>query len=348
MLSFFRQCLLLVWLAGFVYAIYNIAEHWDYDIKAPDVESMLANRIDSDKLKQSVETALRAEEYDEARSLLAIGQQYNHAIDYPAYTNYLQKHDTATSRVTKQVTGFTEGFLSGKGSDASGVAGALAADFTVVGDLRDLSEQFGKYQQGQPVNQLITTLAGIGVGLTAVTIGSAGVAAPAKAGASTLKLAARMNRLTRSFRDELMQIGAKVFDWKQFLRLSKGADLTSISRVAKQSYNPRAARSLGALAEQANGIRKNTSVVDSIHLLKYVENSSDLKSVNRLSQRFGIHTRAVFVLLGKTAIRGVKALRITLELLISIVSSLFFGLLFISTIGGGGKKSKVGVSASML
>ena len=340
MLSFFRQCLLLVWLAGFVYAIYNIAEHWEYDIEAPDVESMLTNRIDAEKLKQSVEIALKAEEYDEARSLLALGQQYNHNIDYPAYNNYLQKHDTATSRMSKQVTGFAGGFLSGKGEDASGVAGALAADFTVVGDLRDLSEQFGQYQQGQPVNQLITTLAGIGVGLTAVTIGTGGIAAPAKAGASTLKLAARMNRLTRSFRDELMRVGAKVFDWKQFLRLSKGADLTSISRVAKQAYNPQAARSLGALAEQANGIRKNTSVVDSIHLLKYVENTSDLKSVNRLSQRFGIHTRAVFVLLGKTAIRGVKALRITLELLISLFSSLFFALLFISTIGGSNKQAK--------
>jgi len=338
MLSFFRQCLLLVWLAGFVYAIYNIAEHWDYDIKAPDVEAMLANRVDAETLKQSVEGALRAEEFDEARSLIVIGQKYGHSLDYVAYNTYLTKHDTSTSRMTKQVTGFAEGFFSGKGEDASGVAGALAADFTVVGDLRDLSEQFSNYQDGQPVNQLITTLAGIGVGLTAVTIGSGGMAAPAKAGASTLKLAARMNRLTRSFRDELMRIGAKVFDWQQFLRLSKGADLTSISRVAKQSYNPQAARSLGALAEQANGIRKNTSVVDSIHLLKYVENTDDLRSVNRLSQRFGIHTRGVFRLLGKTAIRGVKALRITLELLIAITSSIFFGLLFISTIGGGDRK----------
>ena len=340
MLSFFRQCLLLIWLAGFVYAIFNIAGHWEYDLEAPDVEAMLTNRIDPEVLKQSVESSLRAESYDEARSLLVIGKEYNHPLDYPAYENYLEKHDTPTSRMTKQVTGFADGFLSGKGDDASGFAGALAADFTVVGDLRDLSEQYGLYQQGQPVNQLITTLAGIGVGLTAVTIGSGGVAAPAKAGASTLKIAARMNRLTRSFRDELMRVGAKVFDWKQFLRMSKGADLASISRIAKQSYNPRAVKSLGAMADQANGIRKNTSMADSVQLLRYVENTEDLKSVNRLSQRFGIHTRGVFRLLGKTAIRGVKVLRITLELLISITSAIFFGLLFVTSIGGNDKKRK--------
>ena len=340
MLSFFRQCLLLIWLAGFIYAIFNIAEHWEYDIETPDVEGMLANRSNAERLQQSVESAIRTESYDEVRSLLALGQQYNHPLDYTAYNNYLEKYDTTTSRMTRQLTGFTEGFLLGKGDDASGVAGALASDFTVVGDLRDLSEQFGLYQQGQPVNQLITTLAGIGVGLTAVTIGSGGAAAPAKVGVSTLKFAARMNRLTHSFRNELMRTSGKVFDWQQFLRLSKGSDLSGISRVAKQAYNSQAARSLSSLAEQANGVRKNTSVIDSIYLLKYVDNAEDLKSVNRLSKRFGIHTRGVFRLLGKTAIRGVKALRITLELLINIISSIFFGLLFILTIGGNDKKLK--------
>lgn len=338
MLSFFRQCLLLIWLSGFVYAIYNVAGHWDYDIELPDVEKMLANRSNVEVLKQSVESSLKNESYDDARALLSLGQKYNHQLDYTVYQNYINKHDTPTSRMTKQVTGFADGFISGKGSDASGFAGALAADFTVVGDLRDLTEQYGLYQQGQPVNQLITTLAGVGVGLTAVTIGSAGAAAPVKAGASTLKIAARMNRLTRSFRDELMRVGAKVFDFQRFLRLSKDADLASISRIAKQSYNPQAARSLGVLAEQANGIRKNTSMADSIKLLRYVESTEDLKSVNRLSQQFGVLTPAVFRVLGKATIRGVKALRITLELLISLTSTLFFGLLFIFTIGGSEKK----------
>ncbi|PWQ99082.1 hypothetical protein [Leucothrix pacifica] len=338
--AFFRQIFLLVWLAGFIYSLVSIAEHWDYDINPPDIEQMLAQRVEPAVLQQSVEDALRAEEYDEARSLLAIGKRYNHALDYPAYENYLLKHDTTGARLTKNVSGFAEGFLSGKGADMSGVAGALAADFTVVGDVRDLSEQYSRYQQGLPVNQLITSLAGVGVGLTAASIGSLGAAAPVKAGASTLKLATRMNRLSRSFRDELTVMAGKVFDWQQFLRQSKNADLSSISRIAKQAYNPQAARQISALAEQANGIRKNTSVADSIHLLQYVDNTADLNRVHRVTERYGIHTRGVFRLLGKGAIRGVKALRITLELLISITSSLFFALLFIVTIGGDKKKTE--------
>lgn len=332
--AFIRQIFLLIWLSGFVFALVNIAEHWEYNIEAPDIDKMLSTRVDTTSLKQAVETALRAEEYNEARALLAIGKQYNHPLEYDVYERYLLSHDTASARLSKQVSGFTEGFISGKGSDASGVAGALAADFTVVGDVRDLSEQYSRYQQGLPVNQLITSLAGVGVGLTAVSIGSFGAATPVKAGASTLKLATRMNRLTRTFRDELTVMAGKVFDWQQFFRMSKGADLSSISRIAKRAYNPQAARQVTALAEKANDIRKSTSIADSIHLLQYVDNTADLNRLHRVTQRYGAQTRGVFRLLGKGAIRGVKVLKVTLELLISITSSIFFALLFIATIGG--------------
>ena len=57
-----------------------------------------------------------------------------------------------------------------------------------------------------------------------------------------------------------------------------------------------------------------------------------------MTARYGENTRGVFRLLGKGAIRGVKALRITLELLISITASIFFALLFIVTIGGDNNK----------
>lgn len=337
--AFIRQIFLLIWLAGFVYGLVNIASHWDYDLEAPNIDEMLANRVDPNVLKQSVEDALRAEKYDEARSLLAIGKQYNHQLEYPVYEKYLLTHDTTSSRLTKQITGFAEGFISGEGSDVSGVAGAVAADFTVIGDVRDLSEQYSRYQQGLPVNQLITSLAGVGVGLTAASIGSLGAAAPVKAGASTLKLATRMNRLSRTFRDELTVMATRVFDWKQFLKLSKNANLSNITRIAKQAYNPRAVRQISVLAEQANGIRKNTSIADSIHLLQYVDTTKDLNRLHRVTERYGAHTRGVFRLLGRGAIRGVKVLRITLELLISITASIFFALLFIVTIGGDKKKT---------
>jgi len=325
---------MLIYLTGFIYCLLKVADHWEYEFKAPDIDAMLTHRVEPEALKHAVEAELRAKNYDQARSLLALGQQYNHPLEYSVYEAYLAAHDTPFSRLSKQVSNFANGFVSGKGEDVSGVAGAVAADFTVVGDVRDLSEQYARHQQGLPVNQLVTTLAGIGVGLTAVTVSSMGATAPVKAGASTLKLATRMNRLSRSFRKELLQMTGRVFDWQQFVRLSKGVSLSQFPRIAKQVYNPRAAGQINALAKQANGIRKNTSISDSVHLLQYVDSSKDLNRLHRVTKRYGVQSRGVLRLLGKSAIRGVKALRITLELLISIVSSVFFALLFIVNLGG--------------
>ncbi len=334
MLSLIRQLFMLVWLAGFVLGVLSIAEYWDYDFKAPDIDKMLATQVSTQQIKTEIDTALRDEQFDEARSLLTTAQQFNHPLDYPAYQQYLIQHDTTTSRLVRQVSGFADGFISGKGQEASGVAGALVADFTVVGDVRDLNEQYGRYQQGLPINQLVTSLAGVGVGLTAATIGSAGFAAPVKAGASTLKLATKMNRLTRGFRDELTHIAGRVFNWDAFFTQVKGASLSSIPRIAKQMYNPQAANRLSAIAGQANDIRKSTSVADSVNLLKYVDNTQDLSRLHRVTQRYGVQTTGIFRLLGKGAVRGVKMLRLTIELILSALVSLFCALMFVASIGG--------------
>lgn len=339
MLSLIRQLFMLVWLAGFVLGVFSIAEHWDYDFKAPDIDNMLATQVSTERIKAEIDTSLRDEQFDDARSLLITAQQFNHPLDYPAYQQYLIQHDTTASRLIRQVSGFADGFISGKGREASGVAGALVADFTVVGDVRDLNEQYGRYQQGLPVNQLVTSLAGVGVGLTAATIGSAGFAAPVKAGASTLKLATKMNRLTRGFRDELTQIAGRVFNWDAFFKQVKGASLSSIPRIAKQMYNPQAAKRLSAVAGQANDIRKNTSVADSVNLLKYVDNTQELSRLHRVTQRYGIQATGIFRLLGKGAVRGVKMLRLTIELILSALVSLFCALMFVASMGGKRKAS---------
>lgn len=339
MLSLLRQLFMLVCLTGFVFGVLSVAEYWDYEIKAPDIDKMLATEVSTEQIKTEIDSALRESQFDDARSLLTTAQQFNHSLDYPAYQNYLLEHDTAASRLLRQVSGFADGFISGKGQETAGVAGALAADFTVVGDVRDLNEQYGRYQQGLPVNQLVTSLAGIGVGLTAATIGSGGMAAPVKAGASTLKLATKMNRLTRSFRNELTQIAGRVFNWDAFFSRAQGASLSSLPRIAKQMYNPQAAKSLSAIAGQANDIRKSTSIADSVNLLRYVDNTQELSRLHRLTERYGVQTRGIFRLLGKGAVRGVKFLRISIGLILSVLGTLFSALLFLASIGGGKRKT---------
>jgi hypothetical protein len=99
-------------------------------------------------------------------------------------------------------------------------------------------------------------------------------------------------------------------------------------------YNPQAANRLSAIAGQANDIRKSTSVADSVNLLRYVDNTQDLNRLHRVTQRYGVQTTGIFRLLGKGAVRGVKMLRLTIELILSALVSLFCALMFVASIGG--------------
>jgi hypothetical protein len=161
------------------------------------------------------------------------------------------------------------------------------------------------------------------VGLTAATLASAGVATPAKGGVSTTKLAARGGRLTPSFQKFLLRQGSEVFDYKSFLLAARAErNVDGISKAAIKAYHPQAARAIQQTAEQVNNIRKVSSTADVVHLLRYVENGDDLVRLEKLSLKYGTQTKGIMKLLGKSAIGTVRMLRKSVELLISVLSSL--------------------------
>jgi hypothetical protein len=191
-----------------------------------------------------------------------------------------------------------------------------------VGDVRDLWEQYQLYTEGKPVNELVVTLAGVGVGLTAATLASSGAASPAKTGVSTTKLAAKGNHLSPAFQTFLLKQGADVFDYKTFMLAARAeSSLDGVSKAAVKAYHPQALKSLQQTAEQVNNIRKSSSTVDALQALKYVDNTDDLARLEKLTMKYGTETKGVLKLLGKGAIASVRILRKSAELLISLVST---------------------------
>ena len=195
-------------------------------------------------------------------------------------------------------------------------------------------------QKGEDVNELIVALSGVGIGFTALTVGSLGSAAPAKSGVSLIKLAAKTRRLSARFQKQLLRLGRRMFDWKLFSRLVKEGkqsdsvlqSVRRIPRAAKQAYHPEAVEPLKAIAKRVNRVRKSTSIPDTLHLLKYVETSDDLRHLEKVSLKYGTQTKGIMKLLGKGALRTVRVLRKTAELLISMISSVLsamFSLFFL-------------------
>jgi hypothetical protein len=318
----------LVLMSGVILAgsLYAVLKHWQYDFIDPNIVQMMKQDVTDAQVKQLIEQAIKDNNPEDARMYLSIAQTFGYAIKPDDYAAQLAALDSPYNQAKRTLNDFTTGFIDGKGESGVGVAGAITSDFTVVGDARDLWEQYQLYAQGKPVNELVVALAGVGVGLTAATIVSAGSASPVKGGVSTAKLASRAGHITPSFQKVLMKQAGNVFDYKSFLVVANAEkSMDGISKAAIKAYNPAALKSLQTTADSLNTIRKSSSTADAVHMLKYVDNADDLVQLEKITVKYGSQTKGIVKVLGKGALRSVKVLRRTTELMISLIASLISG-----------------------
>ncbi len=318
-------------LALLVGSVKALLHYWQYDELDPNIANMMLHQVTADDIRVSIREAIAQDNPSDARMYLQLAQTFGYAIDAAEFAADLQRLEAPLNVARRSVNDFTTGFIQGQAQSGAGVAGAVTSDFTVVGDVRDLWEQYQLYAEGKPVNELVVTLAGIGVGLTAATLASAGTASPAKSGVSTTKLAARSDALTPSFQAHLLRQGSDVFDYKVFMTAARAdTSFDGVGKAASKAYHPQAVKSLQQTAEQVNNIRKASSIGDTLHLLKFVDNADDLVRLEKLTIKYGSQTKGILKYLGKAAIGSVRILRKSTELLISLVSSVlsFIGSLF--------------------
>lgn len=325
-----RSLLLISSISVFAISVAQIGQHWNYTETLSDVAQQIKQKITPTELAYQIQTAINDAEFEEAKTYIEIAKEHQLTIDVDYYERQIKQKDRPFKRIVKNTSDFAKGFAKGKSSNLAGVAGAVSADFTVVGDVRDLRKEYLNHQAGKPVNELIVVLSGTGIGLTALTVGSLGASAPVKAGASTFKLAVKSQRLSARFQKHLLKLGRKVFDWPAFTRIAKqDKSINNLRRAAKSAYKPEAIKPLQALATRVNSIRKSSSTADTLYLLKYVENTDDLRHLEKVTLKHGAKTKGLFKLLGKGVIRTTRVLKRTTELFLSIISSVVSGLLSI-------------------
>lgn len=326
---------LLVSLVLLVGSLKALLDYWQYDEMAADVAQLMLHQVSAEDVRQQVRESIANNNPADARMYLSLARTFGYAVDPAEFEAELQRLESPVNTARRTVNDFASGFLDGEASSGAGVAGAITADFTVVGDARDLWEQYQLYAKGEPVNELIVTLAGVGVGLTAATVASAGTASPAKGGISTTKLAARAGKLTPGFQRFLLRQGSDVFNYKGFLLAARAEkNLDGIGKAALKAYNPQATRALKQTAEQVNSIRKASSTADVVHVLKYVENGEDLIRLEKISLKYGTQTKGIMKFLGKSALGTVRVLRKTTELFISVLASLVSLIAFFVSLSG--------------
>jgi hypothetical protein len=142
--------------------------------------------------------------YCEALDYLDAFREYDYVRDNSEVSAFY--HDIKTKRDSVWFRGqdVLEGIWRGKGACPESLISATAADFFVIGDVRDLLWQGVKKYRGEETDEFTAALAGLGVVLAGVTWGSAGAAAPVKGTVSLLKTGKRLDKISAPMQKSLI------------------------------------------------------------------------------------------------------------------------------------------------
>ena len=157
----------------------------------------------------AIKTALAKGDADMADSLRTLALKQ--AVQLPdALVG--QVDDAVAAAHSRMATDAWEGFLSGSAESEPALAGALAADLSGFGDVRDLYQQSGNYISGDAVDTTTVALAAVGITLTVATVFSLGATLPEKAGVSTVKIVNRAGRLSKPLRRQVITLAREAVD----------------------------------------------------------------------------------------------------------------------------------------
>lgn len=236
-----------------------------------------------------VNTMLQQERYAEAFNYLDFFIDYEYVQENPeAQALYAQIKKQRTSW-NYQLSKVTEGLFSGTSDDTWGQAAAVATDFFVIGDIRDLAYQGVNLAQGEEVDEVIVALATLGIVATAAQVASGagmvatgGMAAPAVVGSTVAKSSLITLKAARKL--------GKLPSWL-------GKTLTQAAKKAKKTKN---LNSLTPIFSDVNTLAKTRG---GFKLMEQTKNATELRHMARFAQTFESHSATVYRLGGKTAVK---------------------------------------------
>ncbi|GLK57076.1 hypothetical protein JOD31_003109 [Methylopila capsulata] len=263
------------------------------------IERTLAEVAPQDRLERQASAALDAEDVALARGYVELAAELNRPLSVDTLAR-LAAAETPGAAAWRSTRGFAQGFATGSADGPAALAGAVASDLTVIGDVRDLVGEGAKIVRGEEHSDLMIALAAAGVGLTAATVASGGAAAPAKVGVSILKAARRAGTLTADFAAHLTRTLGRAAD----ARRVEAAALRG-ARAGEGAATP-ALRAFGGMAGELRAASAVAGPAETVRLMKFVRSGDDLADLAPFARRFGVKARAVAELTGRASLRGFR------------------------------------------
>ncbi len=200
--------------------------------------------------------------YADAYEYLSFFMEEPYVKENPKAQQLLKLIQEKRSSYSYKAKKFFEGIVKGGSDEDIGRASAIASDFLVIGDVRDLSIQGVNYANDKKVDNLIVALSSLGLLATATTVYTAGATTPIKTSISVLKYAKRVNKIPHWLQTKIIK----------YSKLAK--ETKSLDKI-KNLFQP--------ISDMFNKVGLNQT----LNILKVSKNSKELLALAHFSSRFG-------------------------------------------------------------
>jgi hypothetical protein len=247
--------------------------------------------------------ALAAEDADLATSLVAVADERG----LPPSGELRARVDTAQRRqdsTAHQAYQFARGFVVGEAQDGASLAGTVAGDLFVYGDVRDLIREGNKYATGAETDHLVLGLAAAGLAVTAGAYATAGGAVPLRAGITLVKDARKAGRLSEGLGSWLGRSVRDAADSQPLTQSLSPAFAAGGGSAAafKTAFRAEKTGALFRALKDAGRIQSAAGTRAAMEAVRLAETPKELAKVARLAEAKGLRTRGVLKLFGRGAL----------------------------------------------
>lgn len=321
-------------LVGLMTAFFFDHKVTEQKVDQSHIDKLLKQEVSVDYIVDHVQNALKTDNVELAKEYLSLAELMHLQVSSDLRQQVADEDDFLSTSY-RNTTDFFKGALTGQGDSPSSLTGSILSDFTVIGDVRDLSIETKHYVFDEPVDELIAGLSAVGLALSAGTIFSWGSAAvvtlPAKLSVSMVKYAAKTSRLTKQFRAKLADtvsrsvslepIHKKMLD----LKASQKWNLHSLQELEKVAKDNVHLDEIKKISHSVSNIQMATGgTKGTLDLLGYVKTEKDLKRIEKFSAMYGARSVIVLKVLGKKALQVTKfSVKSFVKMFLMILSGLY-------------------------
>ncbi len=174
-------------------------------------------------------------------------------------------------------------------------------DLTPLGDVSGVVLQSTNYMLGRDVDMFDLGLSVLGLGATALVPLTGGSSETIKLGASLIKTARRMGRLSSTLVKSARHTFGRAINWGL------------IAKSGIRNFGPNLRRVIDAekmaplvhLAQNVEDIRRNTSIPETLHFMKLIDTPADARAISRITKAEGKQSVGIIEVLGKN--RAIRA-----------------------------------------